>query len=75
MSKTEKTITKMMQNLQGWQIEDLQAVANHYGIEWRHGDGSHCIFLFGKRPLSVPAKRPIKPFYIKEFLARLEEMK
>ena len=76
MSKSEKTIQKMKQNPLGWQIEDLQAVAERNNISWRHTGGSHCVFVTSSgKTLPVPAKRPIKPIYIKKFLALLEGVK
>lgn len=72
MSKIAKTVQRMKQNPLGWQIDDLQTIANHYDIKWRHESGSHCIFLAPMKSLSVPAHRPIKPIYIKKFLALLE---
>jgi hypothetical protein len=73
MSKPEKMIEKMKQNPQGWQIEDLQSVARRNNITWRHESGSHCIFFFAPgKSLSVPAHRPIKQVYVKQFLSLLE---
>ncbi len=51
-------------------------VADENGVEWRRPGrgGSHVIFgVSGVREIaSVPAKRPIKPIYIKHFLALIE---
>jgi hypothetical protein len=71
-----KTLQKMRKNPVGWRIEELQAVAQENFVEWRrpgHG-GSHVIFSApGVREIvSVPAKRPIKPVYIKQFLALVD---
>jgi hypothetical protein len=72
----EKTLQKMRKNRMGWRIEELQAVAEENFVEWRrpgHG-GSHVIFSApGVREIvSVPAKHPIKPVYIKQFLALID---
>jgi len=60
----------------GWRIEELQAVAEDSFVEWRRPGrgGSHVIFsASGVRDIvSVPAKRPIKPVYIKHFLALID---
>jgi hypothetical protein len=60
----------------GWRIEELQTVADDNGIEWRRPGrgGSHVIFgAAGVREIvSVPAKRPIKPVYIRHFLALID---
>lgn len=60
----------------GWRIEELQSVAQEHGVDWRrpgHG-GSHVIFTaWGVREIvSVPARRPIKPVYIRQFLALID---
>jgi hypothetical protein len=71
-----KTLRKMRRNQSGWRIEDLQEVAEENGVEWRRPGrgGSHVIFgASGVREIvSVPAKRPIKPVYIKHFLALID---
>jgi hypothetical protein len=66
----------MRRNSAGWRIEDLIAIASAHGLESRrpgHG-GSHVIFSAnGVRDIvSVPAKRPIKPIYVKQFLTLLD---
>lgn len=74
MGKAETTISKMKNNPRGdWRIDQLKAVAKRHGIEWRQCGTSHVIFLRQDgRTLSVPAARPVKPIYIKKFLALLE---
>ena len=71
-----KTLEKMRKNPMGWRIEDLQAVAEENRLVWRRPGrgGSHVIFsATGVREIvSVPAKRPIKPVYIKQFLALID---
>ncbi len=60
----------------GWRIEELQAVADENFVERRRPGrgGSHAIFsASGVREIvSVPAKRPIKPVYIKQFVALID---
>ena len=73
MTQREKTIRKMKNNPKGdWTIKDCQSLAGFHEIRWEHDGGSHCIFDFGEVSLSVPAKRPIKPIYIKQFLNFLD---
>ena len=66
-----KTLQKMRKHQMGWRVEVLQAVAAENFVEWRRPcrGGSHVIFSApGVREIvSVPAKRPIKPVYIKQF--------
>jgi hypothetical protein len=66
----------MRKNRLGWRIEELQAVAEENSVEWCRPSrgGSHMIFSApGVREIvSVPAKRPIKPVYIKQFVALID---
>lgn len=74
-----KTLHKMRRNPLGWSIEELQAVAEENFVDWRRPGrgGSHVIFSTpGVREIvSVPSKRPIKPIYIKQFLALIDAAK
>jgi len=71
-----KALQKMRKNPMGWRIEELQAVAEEHFVEWRRPGrgGSHVIFSApGVREIvSVPAKRPIKPVCIRQFVALLD---
>lgn len=71
-----KTLQKMRNHQMGWRIDELQTVAEENSVEWRRPGrgGSHVIFSApGVREIvSVPAKRPIKPVYIKQFLALID---
>lgn len=56
-----------------WSLTDLQTVAGQHGIRWRHKGGSHCVFVRADgRTLPVPARRPIKPVYIRMFLVLVD---
>lgn len=58
----------------GGLIENLKAVARVHAIEWRQQGTSHVVFIrYDGRTLSVPAKRPIKPIYIKKFVTLVME--
>jgi hypothetical protein len=71
-----KTLRKMRNSHLGWRIEELQMVAEATGVEWRRprSGGSHVIFSASgvSEIVSVPARRPIKPVYIKQFLALID---
>ena len=71
-----KALQKMRKHPMGWRIGELQAVAEENVVEWRRPGrgGSHVIFSApGVREIvSVPAKRPIKPVYIKQFVALID---
>ena len=69
MNTATKLIAAMRTNPLDWTLTQLQTVARQHGIDWRHGDGSHCVFTRGDgKTLPVPARRPIKPVYVKKFI-------
>jgi hypothetical protein len=72
MAAADKTLQKMRQNPRGWRIGDLTAVADANGVSWRRPGrgGSHVIFSATGvlEVVSVPDKRPIKPFYVMKFV-------
>ena len=75
MTKVDKILEKMRRNPRDWRIEDLENIAQRFGLGVRKPGGSHAIFFHvttGKQ-LSVPAKRPIKPIYIEAFINLLDE--
>jgi hypothetical protein len=69
----------MRQTSAGWRIEDLLELAKAYRLDWRRPGrgGSHVVFgAPGVREIvSVPARRPIKPIYIRHFLALIDASK
>lgn len=74
MSRAAKTLAQMKANALDWRIETLKSVADAYGVLWRQPGGSHVIFRHtGGGMLSVPARRPIKPVYIRKFVRLIEE--
>lgn len=74
MSKTDKTLARMRANPRDWRIEQLQALARARSIQWRQQGTSHVVFVRSDgRTLPVPARRPIKPVYIRLFLQFLED--
>jgi hypothetical protein len=64
----------MRNNPRDWRIEDLKVLANHFGIAYRQHGTSHVTFRRSEAGilLSVPAARPIKPVYIRRFLALID---
>jgi hypothetical protein len=77
MSNVEKIFNKMKRNPNDFRIEDVKTVANHYGLTgaWPCGGSSHITFRHstgGK--ITIPAKKPIKPIYIKLFVKFIEEL-
>ena len=72
MSSADETLEQMGNNPHAdWRIEDLVAIAARYGVMVRQGKGSHVFFGHDSwdEALVVPAKKPIKPVYIRRFVA------
>jgi predicted RNA binding protein YcfA (HicA-like mRNA interferase family) len=76
MTRVDKLLEKMRRNPRDWRIEDLENLAERFGVQVRKPGGSHAIFFHPAlgRQLSVPAKRPIKPIYITLFIELLDEI-
>jgi len=76
MSKIDKTIQRMRDNPRDWRIASLETIAGRLGIQVRKTGGSHVVFLHEDSELivTVPAKRPIKPIYIEQFLALIDDI-
>ena len=73
MAKADKLLDKMRNNPRDWRLDQLKTVAERHDITWEHEGGSHCVFRTADGDqLSVPAKRPIKPVYVKAFLSLLD---
>lgn len=74
MKTKHKLIEKMRNNPLDWRIEQLETIAKHYNINIRKSGGSHVVFEHSDwtEMLCVPAKRPIKPIYIKRLLTMID---
>lgn len=77
MGGSSKRLEKMEQNPNGWNIEDVINTACDYGFSFRRpGKGGSHVTL--KHPkgfrLTVPARRPIKPIYIKKLVNLIKEV-
>lgn len=77
MSKTDKQLEDMRNNPRDWRIETLISIAVKYGIVIRNHGGSHHVFSCAgvELAVTVPAHRPIKPIYIRQFVALIEQSK
>jgi hypothetical protein len=75
MSSADKLLENMRNNPRDWRIENLITIASKYGIEVRNHGGSHHIFSFPgiELAVSVPAHRPIKPVYIRQFVTLVDQ--
>jgi hypothetical protein len=73
MNAAAKLLESMRRSPLDWSLPDLQTIARHHNIAWRHKGGSHCVFVRSDgRTLPVPARRPIKPVYVHMFLALVD---
>jgi hypothetical protein len=77
MNKRTKLLEAMRNNPRDWRIDDLISVAQQLAIECRNHGGSHHIFSYPgvEDDVSVPAHRPIKPIYIRQFLILVDSVK
>ena len=74
MTRATKILEQMKANPRDWRIESLKSVAEALGLVHRQPAGSHVIFRHSNGAmLSVPARRPIKPVYVKKFVRLVEE--
>jgi hypothetical protein len=73
MNTAAKLLQAMRTNPLDWTLAQLQTVARQHGLDWRHEGSSHCVFVRADgKTLPVPARRPIKPIYVKKFLELIE---
>jgi len=73
VTKADKTLERMRGNPTRWRIEDLEAVAERTDVSVRKSRGSHVVFITNEgQRLTVPAKRPIKPVYVRAFVTLVE---
>jgi hypothetical protein len=77
MTTADKTLERMRNSPRDWHIDDLLSVAARYGVEVRNSGGSHHVFSAREiaESLCVPAHRPIKPVYVKRFVAMVDTIK
>jgi len=69
MNTATKLFEAMQANPKDWRIEQMQTVARQHGVIWRQEGTSHCYFERKDGvTLSVPARRPIKPVYVRKFV-------
>lgn len=77
MNTGTKPLDAMRRNPRDWSIEQLLTVARHCGLECRNHGGSHHVFSHEllSDTVSVPAHRPIKPVYVRQFVALIDQIK
>jgi hypothetical protein len=75
MAGADKTLARMRANPRDWRIEDLKTVARRYDVTWRQPGTTHVTFRAPSgAKVTVPARKPIKPVYVRQFLALIESL-
>lgn len=74
MSRNEKLFEAMVRNPKAdWRIADVETVCRHFGVTCKapSGGGSHYTLSHPTafEILTIPARRPIKPVYIRQLVA------
>ena len=65
----------MRNNPRDWRIEELKALADRVGLDYRQPRSSHVTFRAKSgQKLTVPAHKPIKPIYVKMFVELIDEL-
>jgi hypothetical protein len=76
MAARDKLLEAMRRNPRAdWRIDDFKSLAKQHGIEWRAPGGSHVIFVSSLGVVSVPARRPVKPVYVKQFVEMIDRVR
>jgi hypothetical protein len=75
MTAVAKILGRMRNNPTSWRIEDLKTVAARFKIAYRQPGTSHVTFRHPSgAKLTVPARKPIKPIYVRKFLGLIDEV-
>jgi hypothetical protein len=77
MPRADRTLDRMRANPRDWRIASLEAVAAAHGVNVRKPAGSHVVFEHPAvaEAVSVPARRPIKPVYVRRCVAFIEAVR
>ena len=77
MNTATKLFEAMRNNPRDWRIEQLQTVARQFGLVVRCEGSSHHVFSHEAVMdiVSVPAHRPIKSVYVRQFVALVDKVK
>lgn len=75
MTSAGKKLDAMRTNPRDWRIDDLKTVARRHGVEWEQPGTSHVTFRApGGGKVTVPAHKPIKPIYVRQFVALIDSL-
>ena len=73
MTQADKRLAAMRLNPRDWRIADLPAVAQQHGVTWTQPGTSHVTFRApGGAKQTVPAHKPIKPVFVRLFVALID---
>jgi hypothetical protein len=77
VSRAEKSLEALRANPHDHRIGELETIARAYGINVRRPGGSHVYFTHPavREGLSVPARRPIKPVYVRAFVGFVDRVR
>ena len=78
MSQAAKRLEQMRSNpKKGWNIQDIKVVCDGHGVELRSPtSGSHYkVRHISQRSFTIPFARPIKPVYVRQFVAYIDAVK
>ena len=80
MSKREKRLEKLRQSQNNVSMQELSQVLDDFGFEIEHSpNGSHYKFEYNKAGLVIrliiPFRRPIKPYYVKDAIKAIDQVK
>jgi hypothetical protein len=77
MPRADKTLDRCGRTRATGGSEPWEAVAAAHGINIRKPGGSHVVFEHPAvaEAVSVPARRPIKPVYVRRFVAFIEAVR
>jgi hypothetical protein len=77
VARASKTLEQMRANPRDWRIEQLETVAKAFAVNIRRPRGAHVIFEHPAVPtaVSLPARRPIKPVYVRAFVAFIDQVR
>jgi len=78
MSGAGKLLERMRSNPRDWRIEDVATVCNGFGIDCtapRKGSHYKVKHASMEEILTIPAHRPIKPFYIRDLVGFIDEVR
>ena len=69
MSNARKLLSAMESNPLDWKMAQVQTVAKAFGLTIHKPGGSHHVLRHANGgKISIPARRPIKPIYIRQLV-------